>query len=573
MSDYLAEFRSRPLLERRAASIHIHVDGDTGPSDADVVNTAIKAFTCLSGQTNGNQIGLILISIFESLGTHDYWKDTYRCCWLIQRIIEWSQYQYRFAIPTRLVERLVEAQEDTHPSDLHKSLAAMIKAVLNSPTPLASLSTSDVCSSLTALILRRVAINADDELLPDLVECVGALGTHIYYADQIHDLVCEIIGRLVHIESNGIGGKGRIYGRSDPERETALRSLVACLGLLVWKSSKPLHPPMSADGHYIDHGERMGSITNAISEGVRPGACSPSPSDASSVRAAVPQRSKVPPDVWQETLTLLCDECFSVRSEYVKTLVLYLRSELHPELGARSGATDVSSIISTSRPKSLDDKALQRVRSMKAGVTGDIVSVRFFHALFALFYILATSSRLGLPPSSSSTPAQLPEIDLPRDGVKEPVVNITPSTPLRDQSFSDLQDEKAIGNHPEYQLTRNKSINLTPQSRRLSRMRKLLDSGLRGQSDEVENISACLSDYLHIMSIFDVLNDQTPARTLLIGLPMLLALRRWCETVCSESHRRVVVRHILKWQLLRISRVWDYQELHDLLKDVSNWND
>lgn len=570
LSEYLAEFRSRPLLERRAASIHIHVDGDSGPSDADVANAAIKAFTCLFGQANGNQTGLILLSIFESLGTHDYWKDKQRCCWLIQRIIEWTQYQYRFAIPTRLVERLVEAQEDPRPSDLHRSLAAMIKAALNAPTPLASLSTSDVCSSLTALILRRVALNANDELLPELVECVGALGTHIYYADQIHDLVCEIIGRLVHIDSYGIGGKSRLYGQNDSERETALRCLIACLGLLVWKSSKPLHYLAPGEGHPAEHSEKHSGFTNSVTEGVRAGACSPSPSDASSVRAAVPQRSKVPPNVWQETLTLLCDECFSVRSEYSRTLVLYLRSELHPELGCRSGATDVSSIISTSRPKSVDDKAFQRARTSKSSVLGDIVSIRFFHALFALIYILATSPRLSLPPSSSSTPAQLPEIEISRDGIKEPIVNVTPSTPLNDQSFTNLQDEGITGNNHEYQLSRNKSINLTPQSRRLLRMRKLLDKGSRRESlsDAPENTTACLSDFLHIMSIFDAINDQTPARTLIIGFPMILALRKWCETVCTESHRKAVVRHTLKWQLHRISRAWDCSELQELLKDI-----
>jgi hypothetical protein len=37
---YLAEFRSRPVIERRAASIHAHVDGESGPSSSDLKGTA-----------------------------------------------------------------------------------------------------------------------------------------------------------------------------------------------------------------------------------------------------------------------------------------------------------------------------------------------------------------------------------------------------------------------------------------------------------------------------------------------------------------------------------------------------
>lgn len=176
LSPFLTDFRSRPLLERRAASIHAHTDGDSGPSMKDITNISVKALACLFNQSNGTQVGLVIRALFDSLGLQKGWSKADHCCWLAQKAVGWTRYQYRFAIPVRLVDRLTEAQNDADPQDLHKTLTKMIKAVLTAPTPLANLSTSDLCTNLTALVLRRIVINPHDELLPALVDCLGGAG-------------------------------------------------------------------------------------------------------------------------------------------------------------------------------------------------------------------------------------------------------------------------------------------------------------------------------------------------------------------------------------------------------------
>ncbi|EJD01400.1 uncharacterized protein FOMMEDRAFT_30102 [Fomitiporia mediterranea MF3/22] len=566
LSAFLDDFRSRPLLERRAASIHIHVDGDEGPTISDVANVALKAFACLLGQSTGSQVSYVLQAILDGLGMHNGWKYIEHCCWLTQKAIEWTQYQYRFAVPARLVDKLLEAQEDARPSELHRTLVAMINAAFTAPVPLVNLSTSDICSNLTALILRRVTINPNDELLPELVECVGALGTHIYYADQIHDLACEIIGRLSHIESNGVNGKGRASGKVDEERAMALRCLIACLGRLIRSSTRPLHlRRASADGKIDEEASKLGSTPAILSEKDRTLSDNPGTlDDINPVRGSVPQRSRIPPDVWQETLSLLCDESFSVRSDYARVLVLYLKSEIRPEPGVRGVADGLK------RLKSLEEGPLRRARTLKSVGLGDSATSRFLHALHATLYVLATSSQLDIPSSRPPSPVHSSENvqgQEQQEQANSVSVNIVPSTPSQSQTFPGEPEEQYEDEPQELQSSRRKSLGQLMQARKLNRIRRLLDAATyrlsRPQLD-VEANSACLSDYVHILNILNVVHEQSSPRALVTGLPMLLALRSWCETECPSPQRRFAIRQVLAGQWQTIARIWNLPELEEL---------
>lgn len=194
ISPYLAEFRTRPAMERRAASIHVHVDGDKGPSIADVSSVCLHALFSLLGHVNGSQLGFIMRASFDSLDDLNGWRSLQHCCWFAQKTAEWSQYQYRYAVPTWLVERLLEGQDTAVSAPTHKALVTMATAVFNSPIPLINLSTSDIISNLITLLIRRISSDTDDIVLPALVECMSSLGRHVYYSDQIQDLaVCFIV--------------------------------------------------------------------------------------------------------------------------------------------------------------------------------------------------------------------------------------------------------------------------------------------------------------------------------------------------------------------------------------------
>jgi hypothetical protein len=56
LSPYLDEFRTRPVVERRAASIHLHIDGERGPSRTDVSNACLRALSYLFDHSSGGQV-------------------------------------------------------------------------------------------------------------------------------------------------------------------------------------------------------------------------------------------------------------------------------------------------------------------------------------------------------------------------------------------------------------------------------------------------------------------------------------------------------------------------------------
>jgi hypothetical protein len=136
----------------------------------------------------GTQLGQIMQSAFDNLDNLDGWANQRHCCWFAQQVAEWSQYQYRFVVPTWLVDRLLENQDAETVKPLHTTLAAMVNAVFSSSIPMINLSSSDLLSKLLALLLRRVSISPVDPLLEFIVKCVSSLGCHVYYSDQIQDL-------------------------------------------------------------------------------------------------------------------------------------------------------------------------------------------------------------------------------------------------------------------------------------------------------------------------------------------------------------------------------------------------
>ena len=189
VTPYLAEFRTRPVMERRAASIHLHVDGEKGPAKADVLSACLQAFYSLLRHVSANQLSHVMSSVVEGLWELNGWDQVVHCCWISQKAVEWSQYQYRFAVPTKLVEYLLETQNDADAASKHLTIVQMVTTVLSSSTPVINLSTSDIISNLCAIMIRKISVNKEDPLLPTLVECIASLGSHVYYSEQIKDLV------------------------------------------------------------------------------------------------------------------------------------------------------------------------------------------------------------------------------------------------------------------------------------------------------------------------------------------------------------------------------------------------
>lgn len=498
----------------------MHIDGDKGPSSSEVAKTAIHALSILLQHAVAIQASTIVRAIFDCLDDTAGWEKVDHCEWIAIKAAEWTQYQYRYTIPSRLVECLVEGQDVPHSTPRHRALAAMVTIVFTSPTPLINLTLSEIISSLIGVTLRRVAVQPDDPLLALLVECISSLGTHIYYADQIQDLATELVTRLALVETNGLGGADK--STNEKCRPQALRCLLASLMGLIQAADR--HDSAQEN---VDEPKMRRAVSGSVPS-------SPNPND---VHIKPSRRTKVAPEVWQETLTLLCDADYSVRAEYTEALVFYLKHEI-PKSGDHTDDDGVR------RTHPLVDGPARQASLINTVMYGD-ATTRFLNALHTHLYLLATSSVLGL---NSGSPFSTPARSVNEDG-----------------SYSQDTSPETRDN------SRRKSTG-PPRSRKTSVMLRVLQNAPREVSPATSSNSATLSDYDNILAILITVQENLPVRGLLTAVPMLAALDKICtgekSTEPEFSLRLRVIKELLAKTWLSIGKVWSHEDVVKLAQGV-----
>ncbi|KAI0030716.1 hypothetical protein K488DRAFT_87530 [Vararia minispora EC-137] len=525
-SPYLTEFRARPSNERRAASIHIHKDGERGPSTSDLVDACLRALHSLFAQSNGSHIIHVIQAVLDSLDARQGWNKKQHCCWLATKSTEWSSYQCRYAVPTKLVERLVEDQDALSPTSFHASLTAMVTAVFTSSIHLVNLSTSDTISNLLTLVLRRVAASPDDALLAPLAECIASLGTHIYYSDQIQDLSHEIICRLLSVDANGVPGR-----EGDKSREARIAAMRYLLSGLVGLMLAPRK-----------HEFLLGDDTSKSS---RPVNGFPNGDTAAEKAARISKRAKVTPETWQDTLHLLCDEEYAVRADYAHALAFFLRSEM-------AEREETMEADGTHKLEPLAEAAGRHGKDF-VGTVGD-ESSRLLHAMHVYIFALATATTFR-PSSAPTLPQGSPSLSTDVSPTPGAIVNIIPATPV------DTPPAQTDRDSPLGRPSMSVSVNL--RARRQSAAKKmLLHLSTQWSSAQVPVASA--SDYRDLLELLTVLHERIPLRGLVLGVPVLIALdsyTRGVDDVKVLNGHVLALRETLARTWLVIGRVWECDEL------------
>jgi hypothetical protein len=551
LSPYLDEFRARPIFERRAASIHLHIDGERGPSKTDVTNACLRALSHLFDHSSGGQIVPIMQAAMASLDEIQGWEKVGHCRWFAGKATEWTQYQFRDAIPTRLIDRLQREQDIPTTTTLHTTLAAMITAVFTSPIPLV-MSTSDVISNLISLVLRRAVIDPDDSLLQALTDCIGALGTHVYYADQIHDLASELIGRLVSTEATGLPGRER--DPSDKCRTRALRALIAGLvGLMCTPTRRVdqrsgIESPRSGQEFFASNPKLADS--EQFSSGDKPTRASTERADGDT---HLTKRTKISPETWHDTLNLICNVDRDVRSDYAGALLVYLESEI----STRGEYTD-SDGVRRNRP--LAASQVQQAGDRMAAIYGD-ETTRFLHAVHVYLYILATSPTFHSP---AHTPS--PARSAARDGTE--AVTVIPATPNASREVVGAIEDRSSPARSQYG---RRSLSLPSRARKLSNVRRII-SRLPPRITPSSLPLATTSDYYNIASVLTRIHEQLPLRGLFTGVPFLLALssvKHVDDTADSALMRRIwAMREVVSKVWLVVGKTWDCGELVGMAEKV-----
>lgn len=558
-SPYLSEFQPRPIMERRAASIHIHIDGQKGPELRDVVNASLKVLRTFVSRCHPPQLRVVLQNILKCFGDLGLWGDARLCRWYADRITEWSQYQYRFAVPTCLVDELVSIQDSPEVTKKHKTVIYMITNILTAPNPLVNLATTEIIGQLSQILLRRVVTDSQDELLQPLIECISALGTHMYYADQVQDLAEELVARIVNVQLNGVPGKAK--NTSDPAREAALCSLLACLSGLT---------------EAADRNAARTKRKNPDSDEEREEGGSREPSESTTTTIQGSRRNNVSPESWQETLALLCESNYRIRAMYARTLAGFVRQEVKTEPFVQ-------------REETAEDPMLVKIKvvvdpSFKASsrpsiLVADPVS-RFLNALHGSIFSLMTaqadgeqgqlSSAFGnsaadaitanitiVPPSMSNLPLptakDLPDISL--------VIPPSPSEPPTISTASSLMESPRSSNVP-LDISNRHRHQQGHGGRKLSIAMSLLEP-----ANNPTVPSPTLSDFALLRELLLSAHQQVPTRALLTGVPMLLALDKRLRTANGlGSERTKAARELLCVVWMTVGHSWDVPSIVETAK-------
>ena len=403
----------------------------------------------------------------------------------------------------------------------------------------------------------------------------------LFDLDQIQGLAGELISRLVTIESRskpGFSNKGRTQ---------AIRSLLAGLLGLV----------QAAD---VQSAKHTGEIDGSKMPGVSTVLLNQKDEAEHGYKRVHPsRRTKISPEVWQDTLTLLCDGDYAIRADYAQALASYIDFEI-PRKGDHAGPDG------TKRGGSLGEGPAKQARTAAAIVYGDSVT-RFLNALHAYVYALATSASLGTGTgtqnsvSPSPTPSQN---NIPADqntlvvSAHDAEINVIPPTPMgsshklvttsRAERDGEEDEKKEETDKPEQngnsngkgeENNKDSPSHSEPQSRRstiagarglrhVSGMQRLLDWFPGGPQPE-KSSSATLSDYGHILNILVAVHEHLPVRALLTSVPMLLALDEASKGFRErEPQRYNVLQEVLTRVWLVVGKKWDCTPIVEKSEEV-----
>lgn len=255
---------------------------------------------------------------------------------------------------------------------------------------------------------------------------------------------------------------------------------------------------------------------------------------------SVSRRTKVPPDIWQDTLSLLCDSDSTVRNECSVALIYYIIEEM-PKHGENS---DVFK-----HPRRLADNSPRHIQISHAFPRMTDTGSKFLNALYAYVYILATSPALGVP--SNAVSAQSPAS---ASVVEEDSGN--PRTSNDNSSHSQSNNRRSLSNTH------------GPRARKESLVLRLLD---KTPSRLTTSAQASEQDYANLLKILITVQMQLPIRGLLVGLPMILALDAVVKTLDCDSaaiQQIIAIKTIIAHVWLTIGQVWTVHTVIALAEKV-----
>lgn len=223
-----------PLTDRRARSIRIAkgLQGTERPPDKDdAAKAAIGVLKIAFRLAQPRHLEVLLSQTTTYLDSRDdTWSHPKWCCWLAGRYMEWTQAQYRFAIVKFWLDEIdlvsepeLSETEDYKSSLKQETVLAVLVDQLSSPkTSVVNLAFGEVLSTLIEQIIK----NPQNIRLK---QGILALSSHIYYPEQINDLVGDLLSAVLDLSGSSRGEQSS----SSQRNESAKLALLDCCKELV----------------------------------------------------------------------------------------------------------------------------------------------------------------------------------------------------------------------------------------------------------------------------------------------------------------------------------------------------
>ncbi|KAK4052228.1 plasma membrane localization protein [Microbotryomycetes sp. JL221] len=332
VSDAEAHTSALPALEhRKAPSIE---KPESTPSSEDLSSEAVRALRTATRLSHGAQLYSKLTatgSWLDRFKNGSLWRNTDFIEWLGSSIISASAVQYRAGVVNWWVEQVIEVH-DAEATPKAQTLLHTLTHILKGPTTLVGLGIGSVLSQLTGLAIQRASYGDEDPLITPLLDTIASLATsHIYYVDQLNDVVSDLIDSLKQVK-DGEGRGGRTLGKS--ERRRAMRRLVGALKAVLVEAEKSdgkvkvAVPVTSQDAEETN--KSNGPANGSAEGGVK--SKKETQTDALGrplVRVkSAGDRARISPEVFMESLFLMTDTDAAVRQEYQRALLFYIEREL-----------------------------------------------------------------------------------------------------------------------------------------------------------------------------------------------------------------------------------------------------
>ncbi|CAG8603443.1 16287_t:CDS:10 [Acaulospora morrowiae] len=259
-------------------------------------NLAYHCLKELFEKSDPSNVHYSLEPTFKFLDENDMWTPSSFGISLVLMILSSLQQQCRHILASNITRQLETLPEGSISMQKKLTLVEMLSSILTNKLALVGLSTLEVLDVLLQLLLGSLKNGEGNDneskalISKKLIDCIGGLATHIYYENQICDIMEHIITHLrLQPDVPDSSQQGDISISDGIPLSDLRKTLLKCLDVVV-QMSKTVY-------------QKIGKITIC----------------------------ETPVEIFLDTISLCMDGDLDVRISYAKVLSAFLNNEGMPE--------------------------------------------------------------------------------------------------------------------------------------------------------------------------------------------------------------------------------------------------